>query len=83
MDQDILTFEIRRFELEFRMLCDIVESLEKSGKTESAKDVEEAIECLSQAKNRLEVARIEARDIPERAEQLSFDHVLKPEDETS
>lgn len=82
MHQDILTFELRRFELEFRMLCDIAELLEKSGKTESAKDVEEAIEYLSQAKNRLEVARIEAKDIPEKTEQLSFDHVLKPEDET-
>lgn len=83
MHQDILTFELRRFELEFRMLCDIAESLEKSGKIESAKDVEEAIECLSQAKNRLEVARIEAKDIPEKTEPLSFDHVLKPEDGTS
>jgi hypothetical protein len=83
VDQDILTFEIRRFELEFRMLCDIVESLEKSGKTESAKDVEEAIECLSQAKSRLEVARIEAKDIPEKAEKLSFYYVPKPEDKTS
>lgn len=82
MHQDILTFELRRFELEFRMLCDIAELLEKSGKTESAKDVEEAIEYLSQAKNRLEVARIEAKDIPEKTELLSFDHVLKPEDET-
>ena len=83
MGQDILTFEIRRFELEFRMLCDVVEALEKAGKIESAKDVEEAIECLSQAKNRLEVARIEAKDIPEKTEQLSFDHMLKPEDGTS
>lgn len=83
MNQDILTFEIRRFELEFRMLCDIVEYLEKTGKTESAKDVEEAIECLSQAKNRLEVARVEAKDLPEKVEQLSFDRVLEPEDKTS
>lgn len=82
MDWDILTFEIRRFELEFRMLCDIAEKLEKSGKIESAKDVEEAIECLSQAKNRMEVARIEAKDISEKAGQESFDHVPKPEDET-
>ena len=83
MDKDILTFEIRRFELEFRMLCDIAESLEKSGKVESAKDIEEAIECLSQAKNRLEVARIEAKDLSEKEEQRSFDHVLKPEGGTS
>lgn len=83
MEPDILTFEIRRFELEFRMLCDIAESLEKSGKIESAKDVEEAIERLSQAKNRLEEARIEAKDLSEKEEQLSFHHVLKPEGGTS
>lgn len=47
------------------MLCDIVEKLEKVGANESAKDVEEAIELLSQAKNRLEEARNEARGIPE------------------
>lgn len=64
IDTDLLTFEIRRLELEFRMLCDIVEKLEKVGANKSAREVDEAIELLSQAKNRLEEARNEARGVP-------------------